>query len=295
MKTSTRAILVATTLLISNAAFSICSNWKSERIGTLDTNYVDEASGLAASKVKAGSFLWINDSGAREVIYASTVNGQISRSVSLSGFSNRDFEAMATGPCFDNKAESCIYIADIGDNRESRTDLKIGVFKENDFWTKSSIAPVSIVRFQYPNRSANAESMLITPDAKALIFTKSKNGISRIFQVEANARVTELGTLDIKNLTRTSGDAVLVTDATISADGSKILILTYGEILEFNTSAILNNGGRTMTRGTDYEVIKGPGLEQPETIAYTSADSFIVSTETENGGVAPIISYSCVK
>jgi hypothetical protein len=289
------AIVLAGTFVFANGAFALCQNWKSTKVGSLDTKSVPEASGLVASKMQKGQFIWNNDSGKSATLYATGMDGKITRTVQIKGFNNEDFEALALGPCQDNKSESCIYVGDIGDGMGWRSTFKIGVFKESDFWKSTTISPVSQISYSYPKGDENAEAMIVTNDGKIIVLSKNQSGISEVYQVESSARITNLGSIDLNNViapARNKGPRI--TDAALSADGSKVLLLTYGDIAEVNLNLVLKPQPRTSWRkGVDYSVIKGPNLQQQETITYTSDSSFIVSTETESGGAGEIVSYSC--
>jgi hypothetical protein len=292
---SLNGIAFVTAMILANNAFAICSNWKSSKIGVLDTRSVSEASGLVASKLQAGKLIWTNDSGKSATLYASGTDGKISRTVQLKGFQNTDFEALALGPCLEKKSESCIFVGDIGDGIGWRSNFKIGVFKESDFWNNTTISPVNTISYSYPKGDENAEAMFVTNDGKIIVLSKNESGVSEIYNVESSARVTHLGSLDLNSIVAGArGKGPRVTDASLSADGAKVLILTYGDIVEVNAALVTKPLARTTwKKGTDYNVVKGPALQQQETIAYTSANSFVVSSEVENGGVADIISYSC--
>lgn len=286
---------MAAALLVAQNSFAICQNWKSSKIGTLDTRNVSEASGLVASKMEAGKLIWTNDSGKSPTLYATGTDGKVVRTVQVKNFQNTDFEAMALGPCPENKSESCLFIGDIGDGIGWRSNFKIGIFKEADFWKNTSISPVSTISYSYPKGDENAEAMFVTNDGKIIVLSKNESGVTESYLVESSARVTHLGSIDLNTvIAGARGKGPRVTDASLSADGSRVVILTYGDIVEVNTALITKPQPRTQwKKGTDYVVIKGPALQQQETITYTSASSFVVSSEVENGGVADIISYSC--
>jgi hypothetical protein len=292
-----KAITGLTVLAFSIQSFAVCNKWTSKKIGSLETRTVSEASGLVASKLETGKLIWSNDSGGSASLFSSGADGKISRSVSVKGFSNTDYEALAIGPCPETKNESCIYIGDIGDGIGWRSNFKIGVFKEADFWKSTSISPVAVINYSYPKGDENAEGMFVTPDGKIIVLSKNGDGFSQIYQVESSARVTHLGQIDLNQIVPAArGKGPRVTDASLSSDGSKVLLLTYGDIIEVNSQLVTKPQARTAwKKGTDYSVIQGPGLSQQETITYTSPDSFIVSTEIGDGSTADIISYSCEK
>jgi hypothetical protein len=290
-----RTITGITLLSLTFNALAICDNWTSKKIGSLETRTISEASGLVASKLEVGKLIWSNDSGGSAALFASGVDGKIIRSVGLKGFSNLDFEALALGPCIENKKESCIYVGDIGDGIGWRSNFKIGVFKEADFWKSTSISPEATINYSYPKGDENAEAMFVTADGKIIVLSKNGNGLSQIYHIETNARVTHLGQIDLNQIVEGfRGKGPRITDASLSLDGSKVLLLTYGDVVEVSSSLILKPAARTTwKKGTDYAVVKGPGLSQQETITYTDDGSFIVSTEIGDGNTADIYSYSC--
>ncbi len=278
-------------LTISTSTFGLCPKWNSRQTAELDTSVINEASGLGKSALKSNMLLWINDSGSSEAVHATDLQGRVQRTVALSGFTNRDTEALAVAPCPDSSTESCIHVADIGDNKQRRVDYKVGVFRESEFWTRQNLAPLEVIQFKYPSASYNAESFVVLRDGTMLIFTKTKTGPSQIFRLENSGRIAKLGELPVNTMTSSSGDKALITDAALSPDGSRVLILTYGELLEVKVDALF--AGRPLVKGSDYTLIPGPKLNQQETVTYLSERSFLVSTEVESGGVAEIVTYSC--
>ncbi len=283
--------LVSLSLVSQSTLAGVCSNWSSTKVGALDTRIVSEASGLVFSQ---GKLIWSNDSGGAAALHASGEDGRIVRSVTIKNFSNTDFEAMALGPCLDQQNERCIYLGDIGDWIGWRSSFKIGMFKEADFWNATSIAPIRTISYSYPRNAENAEAMVVTPDARIFVFSKSESGVSEVYQLEANARVTQLGSVDLNSiLGRAAGKNPLITDAALSADGRRILLLSYGDIVEVKAELMLKPQRGAWRRNVDYSIVKGPGLPQQETITYLSSDSFVVSTEIGDGRSAEIHRYSC--
>jgi hypothetical protein len=283
------ALLISS--IVAQSAFAVCTKWASKKVGALDTRSVSEASGLIQSR---GMLIWSNDSAGAAALYGSGEDGRITRTVNVRNFSNRDFEALALGPCLDNRGERCIYIGDIGDGIGWRSTFKIGVFKEADFWNLSTIAPVATISYSYPRGDENSEALLVTPDARVIVLSKNDRGVSEIYEVEASARVTHLGTVNLNAVVGPArGESPRITDASLSADGQRLLLLTYGDIVEVKADLVFRPQRGAWKKDVDFTVAKGPGLPQQETITYTGADSFIVSTEIADGRTADIYAYSC--
>lgn len=289
LKSSTLALA-----LVGQSAFAICPEWAAQRVGTLDRNVVDEASGLTASALQRGKFIWSNDSGGDSALYGTELDGRVVKSVRLSNFDNADYEAVALGPCPSNRAEACIYVGDIGDGIGWRSNFKVGIFKEADFWSMNTIKPEKVINFTYPGGANNAEAMVVTPDAQILIFTKTE-GSTQLFAIDAiSGRMSRVAQVNLSGIIGPArGKDPRITDASLSPMGDKVLLLTYGDIIEINLRAFATINSRSWKRGVDFNIVRGPNLPQQETIAYTSEHSFIVSTESPDGDAPAIIGYSC--
>ncbi len=252
---------------------------------------MNEASGLILSKLRPKTFIWTNDSGLAPELIATNLQGEIIRKVELRDFPNKDFEALSIGSCPDSHQESCVFVADIGDNRRRKSEYRIGVFREKDFWEEEFIRPVHITEFRYPSGSENAESLVILPDGDFLTFTKDLVS-SKVVKISKDGTVTIVRTLDLLSLAGLSGVLGLITDASLSSDGKNVLVLTYSDLIEISLADLLSD--TPLVRDENFTILKGPRLPQQETVTYTSADSFVVSTESEAGGKAHIVTYQCL-
>jgi hypothetical protein len=289
-----KTTLVTGMMIASSYTFAVCSSWTSVKVGALDNRIINEASGLTASAIQKDKFIWSNDSGSRAELFATGKDGKIIRTVRVNGLSNNDWEAVSSGPCPSNKAESCLYVGDIGDGIGWTSSFKIGIFKEADFWSMPSISPEKVVGY---SAKMNAEGMIVTPEGKIIIFSKHESGKTQIVLVDSiTGKSASAGTLDLNPLIAGArGKGPRITDASLSPEGDKVLILTYGDILEIHMD-VLNRtlSSKEWRKGIDFNVIKGPALPQQETIAYAhSSKAFVVSTESPDGDVPPVLLYSC--
>src|SRR5262245_5258310 len=80
-----------------------------------------EASGLAVSRRHPGIIWSHNDSGNDTVLFALDSSGQVRGRVRVP-IEMRDWEDVSAGRC---PAGSCLYLADIGDNRQVRRQIRI--------------------------------------------------------------------------------------------------------------------------------------------------------------------------
>lgn len=283
-------------LLTASAYGSICSEWTSAKIGTLQST-VGEASGLIQSALKPTQLIWTNDSGNKAELYATGADGKVTRSVSLSGFSNTDFEALASGPCTLNKADSCIYVGDIGDGIGWRSSFKIGIFKESDFWSKTQIQPEKVIQYSYPSRAENAEALVVSHQGIIYVFSKDDGGVSQIYSINSlNSKISHHGGVNFNGMIGNyRGKGPRITDASLSNDNKRLLLLTYTDIVEVDFDLFISAApSKQWRKGIDFNLIKGPALDQQETITYVDSErSFLVSTENPEGNPQSIMNYTC--
>src|SRR6188508_1240616 len=92
--------------------------------GTIQNSSINEASGIAASRINP-NVLWAhNDSGDSARVFAMTAAGTNLGTYSISGASATDWEDIAVGPGPTAGAQY-LYIGDIGDNGASRSSVSI--------------------------------------------------------------------------------------------------------------------------------------------------------------------------
>jgi len=286
-------LLIAILFAFVSEADAACTSWNGSAVGKLDLRRISEASGLTSSKIRPGNFFWINDSGNSAEIHATLENGTAVKTVALSGFSNSDFEAMASGPCPRSAAETCIYIGDIGDGIGWRSTFKIGIFSESDFWNSSRISPLTTISFNYPGGGRNAEAMIVTPKGEMIIMTKEDDGTSEIYSLDLAGKIKKISTLNLNGIVSEDriGNAPKVTDAALSPDGTSVLLLTYSDILSVPLQKLISP---VRLSRADMTIIDGPDFSQQETLTYTGAgDRFLVATESEDGDEAGIHAYEC--
>src|SRR5882724_8681160 len=115
---SSWSLMFATALFLMQAAF------QSPRLV--------ESSGVAVSRAYPGVLWTHNDSGDRPYLYATDLRGSDRGALLVPGAENVDWEDIALGPCptvtptippAPNSA--CLYIADTGDNLQSRSGATI--------------------------------------------------------------------------------------------------------------------------------------------------------------------------
>jgi len=195
-----------------------------------------ELSGIAASRTNPGLWWVHNDSGDSARVFALDENGGVHATMTLTGASAIDYEdvAVGEGPV---SGTSYLYVADIGDNLATRSDVVVYRMIEPTVSASGavtgSIGGVEALRLRYPDGAHDAESFAIDPLSHSLIiFTKSLAGGAqpayRVTTALAGGSTTTMTPL--ATLTSEAGFAGAITGADISRDGLQLAIRTYGGV-----------------------------------------------------------------
>jgi len=224
------------------------------KLANLADTRVRESSGLATSlryPDSVSGVLWThNDSGNAPYLFATDRTGKALACFEVVGATNVDWEDVAEGPGYiepDGSYARSLYIADIGDNAKSRSDLSIYRVREPDVYAArpypqvSQTDPAEKFPFVYPNGAHyDAETLLVHPKTgDVYIVTKDSGGTSRVFRfpwslVQRRPRVTvtleEVGRVQFTGLLSVSRT---VTGGDIAPDGSKLVMRTYTQAHEW--------------------------------------------------------------
>ena len=168
---------------------------------------VPEASGVAY----AGGVLWTHNDSDAPVLYSIDASGR-PMAVTVAGADARDWEDLASmsgGLC---AAGTCLYIADIGDNQESRDRVTIYEVPVPPAGTTLTTRAAAI-HFRYPDGPHDAEALLVTKKIGMFVITKELPPRAYTFGVSQNPG--ETGTL---KLFRTLNENVRITGAAVSPD-----------------------------------------------------------------------------
>ena len=288
-------------LVSQNSVTAPCLQWKNpERVGTLDDR-LSEASGMDISKQFPGRVYHINDSGSKGEFLVTGMDGRLQERVSIKNFKPVDTEDLSLGPC---GAETCLFIADTGDNqRERKTSTIIAITEKKSFNGKAEIATRFTIK--YPDGKAHdVESLAIHPNGSLFVVTKDydkkadRAEVAQIYwlptaELWKNPRATKtlyaFGELDIAKIIGNHSAESLVTSMTIHSSGERFALLTYSKIIEFYFD--ISKGLKKDLTPADYTVLPTRVLLQQEAVAYaTDQDALIYTTEDEE---APIYQVQC--
>lgn len=293
------------TFAAQSAYAGLCTQWSQPReIGQFDSQSLEEVSGIVFSRAYPDRLYSHNDSGSGASFFVTSANGSKLQEVQISGLGAFDVEDISYGPC---GGQSCIYLADIGDNFGIRTNISVSAIPEQETFGRS-VQAAQTLELKYPDGSHNAEAMAVHPNGDIYIVTKEKGGSgarsARLYRAPrnwiANARgpvaMQFLGSIDVPRVLNDTSKRAIVTGMDISADGTKFLLITYTHAIEFNVNlATVTSWSGSLVAGKDYSIAKLSILQQQEAIAYKpDTTGFLYTTELGDGSSQPIEEVTCL-
>jgi hypothetical protein len=256
--------------------FKLADSIKPKRLATLDKK-IKESSGLIYI---SGRLFTLNDSSGKAEVYEIDSYGRVARIIKINGATNIDWEAIT-------QDDSYIYIADIGNNKGDRKDLKIYKIDKSDFMSKN-IVDSEIIEIKYSDQDNFDYKVFSTPyDAEAImsykdklyIFTKNwKNEVTKVYPVSK-----EPGSYTVDEFTSYTYD-FLVTDVTYHVKANKIILVGYGsQFMTIQKIVILDDfSGDDFFSGNIHQIeIKTDllGFKQVESITNDSAEKIYLTSE----------------
>jgi hypothetical protein len=259
---------------------------------------LDALSGLALSRPQP-NIVFAHDDHDGALVFALDLEGNEHARITLTDAPVDDYEDIAVGPC---GVETCVFVADIGDNNALRDEYAILRFVAPVVPESAGDVPMAVeverFRFVYEDGSHNAEGLMVGPDGTIYVVTKVAPGTGG--NVEATGP-SSIYRLPATLATDIVAEATLVATLTVPADGDMaasaaaahpcglgFLLRTYDRVYEFVTPA-----------GMPFEAsfavtpsfVAMPDEPQSEGIDYgADGRGFITSGE---GSGAPIVQTSC--
>jgi hypothetical protein len=301
MKRSLAAVLSMLHLAAATAAQGVCTRWSEPaKVGDLDVKIIMEASGIAVSR--AAQRLYHNNDGSRPEFHITDLQGNILQTVRLKDFAAQDIEDISLGACGSN---TCLYIADIGDNAVRRESVQIAVVREARTFSAEAM-PEKLITARYPDGPHDAEAIAIHPSGDLFLATKvrigQQAGPSQLFRLSAaqlaaggEQNFEAAGTIPVAALSESLGQSPrrIVTAMDFSSDGRRLLLLTYDAAIEIalgEKPALPTE----WTEGTTHRAFAIAPLLQSEAIAYDrDGVSILYSTESIRGTPAPLMKQIC--
>jgi hypothetical protein len=238
---------------------------------------IREASGIALSRRTPGVLWSFNDSG-EPLLHAVSADGRPLGAVRVTGARVKNWEAIAIARC---ERDSCVYVADIGDNKEHRKQITIYRVSEprpGDRETTPAQALVAV----YPDGPHDAEALFLGRDAALYIITKDKPAqVYRVAQSgngQQPSRLEHTTTLPMER----------VTDADTSPDGEWIAVRSKEEVIFFRQEEFALG-----EHGTPID-LRPLGEPQGEGIAIESDGTVYLASEGKRGEPGSLRTMKCV-
>ena len=202
--------------------------------GTFRHPRLTESSGVAASRRQPGVLWTLNDSGNEPWIFATDTLGGDLGAFRVTGANDTDWEAIALGPC---GRRQCLYIADTGDNGESRSEVRIYRVPEPALPPRSPATLLAeALELRYSDGPRDVEAAFVGGDGTVFLISKGRDRTARAYRVPPRAW-SERGTVVAEALgglpIDTGGLGNLVTDAALSPAGDRVVIRTYLAVFLF--------------------------------------------------------------
>jgi hypothetical protein len=250
-----------------------------------------EASGLTLSRTQPGVLWSHNDSGDAPVLYAIDLKGKLLAKVAVMNATATDWEDISSGPCPSGMGDGrpCLYIADTGNNNQSRDVLTIFVVEEPSISGEDPTQPMSVkahsFRYRYPKLNEDTEALAVLPNGDVTVVTKGRTPTISFFgltKADVDRAVTTGDVLTAKEegdtgIAPNQGLGRWVTSAAISPDGKTLAVRTYSEIFFY----ALEDGDHW--RDLHKPCFLGEVEPQGEAIDYLDDKTLIIGSETSQG------------
>ena len=207
------------------------------KLATIKNSSVPESSGLIASRTLPGAYWTHNDSGDGPFIYAFNTRGDSLGVFRVTSANARDWEDISIGPG-PQPNRSYLYIGDIGDNSEARSEIIVYRVAEPDLKstgkgsTKArplTTEPAEAIRLKYPDGKHDAETLLVHP-ATGNIYIMTKVAFANPVVYEAAAPLTSGKVITMKRIGEVHIPSIFggaITGGSVSPDGRRVALCDY--------------------------------------------------------------------
>lgn len=232
-----KGLLLMTTLLLVRAENGLSQQpafGEPVDQGLIEAKQINEASGLAASRLFPGVLYTHNDSGDRGRVFAINDQGTLLATIELNGVTARDCEDIAVGLGPKDRT-AYLYLADIGDNNAEHTVSRLYRFPEpeiklSDRGRVIALDTVETIAFTYSDGPRDAETLLADPVTGDLFIVSKREETCRLYRLpfpQQSGTVLTAEAAGVLPLTMAVG-------GDISADGAEILIKNYMTVFYWN-------------------------------------------------------------
>ncbi|MEZ4396456.1 MAG: hypothetical protein R3C71_06080 [Candidatus Krumholzibacteriia bacterium] len=256
--------------------------------GLLACDAIDEASGLAASRMNADVFWIHNDSGDSPRVFAVGPKGEHLGAYTLLGAKAVDWEDMAVGPG-PVPGREYLYLADIGDNNAKHASVTVyrvpePVVRADQEPVESALSGVEALRMVYPDGPRDAETLLVDPLTRDLVIVSKREPTVHVYRAAYPQPVDSVFTL------QPCGELPLtmVTAGDVNAAGDAVLLKTYEGIYLFRRSA-----GQRLDEALQAPPLRLPYSPEPqgEAVAWSADGETYYTVSEERDGIPAFLFY----
>ena len=199
---------------------------------------VRESSGLAIGGRDPGVFWTHNDAGNDPELFAIDASGTLLQRVRVAGADLIDWEDIESAPCGE---ETCLYVADIGDNDADRERITVYRVIEPPA-TASETVPADAFHARFPDGPRDAESLFTDGSGVLYLVTKGRRETIDLYRWPALAEPGETGTLEhVRELFPEPEDNDdWVTAATSTPDRRWVGVRSYRSVYLYPMAALLS-------------------------------------------------------
>lgn len=242
---------------------------------TVTAPAITELSGLAASWTHPGVLYAHNDSGDDARLFALSLSGELLATFTLDGIKPVDWEDIAVGPCPEG---SCIFIGDVGDNLESRSDYNIIRVVEPELPSTLGAevsVPFDRIELHYGDgKHYNCEAIMVHPmSGDMYLVAKTLAATNPVFRVAQNELIPGAHLKATADFVAAPEFPGVVTAADIHPCGDRLLLRTYAEVLELVASGPFE----TAFLGEVVKKFVPPFEKQGEALAYLRDGTSVVT------------------
>ncbi len=233
---------------------------------------LSEASGIAAG-LRTPGVLWSHNDSGEPVLYAFGNDGGLLGEVRVAGATLKDWEDVAAAPC---AGGSCLYLADIGDNRASRANVTVYRLPEPAPTDRES-RPAEAFHATYPDGPQDAEAFFVLPDGAIYIVTKGETGPIALYRFPQPLRAGASVTLErVVELAGAERRRDRITGAAASPDGRWVALRTLHAVDLYRAAELLRGAPGTPIRVD----LRALGEAQGEGVGWGPAGTLYLSSES---------------
>lgn len=232
------------TLSLALALVPVASGFELEKERQrIQSEGINEASGMAVSP-RDGRFLWIiNDSGAKPAIHLIQSDGTDRGSIRLKDVKNKDWEDLDS---FTLNGKSYLLVSDTGDNDSKRDSVTLWILREPELPKDgvnldTTVIPGSKIQFKFEDGPRDCESVAVDEKAKKILLISKRTKPPQVYQLPL-VLDNKRGTLLARKVGSTQVKCPVAslipfrdqpTGLDISADGKLAAAVTYYGVFLF--------------------------------------------------------------